>query len=199
MAVDQSVFQTQGSAAKAPSTYYVKQNGVISEVEIGPDQLRAVSAGYHRLRLRGMSAPFEMTGEFGLSRNVRVVFQVRDQGPEEKRMFSQLLTIAKPDKSGGWRPNITEKTAVGQMIGVMRGKPIAENEPINLLDYLNGEFMAVTKQTTKATDNGVVTNCAVVKDTWQPVGQTALPTNPEPLPPALQPAAPANPFLGNDD
>jgi hypothetical protein len=198
MAVDQSVFQTQGSAAKAPSTYYVKQNGVISEVEITADQFKAVSPGYHRLRLRGMSAPFEMTGEYGVSRNVRVVFQVRDQGTEEKRMFSQLLTIAKPDKSGGWRPNITEKTAVGQMIGVMRGKPIAENEPINVLDYLNGKFAAMVDQTAKPGQNGMEVYGNVVKDTWKPVGQTALP-NTEPLPPALQPTAAPNPFMDSDD
>lgn len=200
MAVDQSAFQTQGSAAKAPGTYLIKdKTGAISEVEIGRDQLQAVSNGYHRLRLRGMSVPFEMDGAFGKSRNVRIVLQVRG-GSEDKRMFSQLLTVAKwvktNDGGGYYAPNVTAKTAIGQMIGVIRGTPIAEGEPINFLDYLNGEFNAVVKQETKATDNGMETRCSVVKDTWQPVQQQAMP---EPAPAAAAPPPVASDPFGLDD
>jgi hypothetical protein len=142
-----------------------------------------------------MTAPFEMDGQFGKSKNVRVAFSV--VGSPDKRSFSQLLSIARVDKNGNWYPSITAKTAVGQMIGVIRGRPIAENEPINLLDYLNGDFMAMVKQDTKTTENGVEVYGSVVKDTWQPVGQTAMP-EPEPEPVAVA-AGSANPFLDDED
>lgn len=202
MAVDQSAFQFQGRTSSAPSTYFVKQHGQLSEVTIGREQMQAVTPGYKQLRFRGLSAPFELDGQYGKSKNVRVVFQVRGGGAEDKRMFSQLLTIAKPAEGGGWRSNITSKTAIGQMIGAIRGKPIGDGEPINLLDYLNGDFCAVVQQKTRATDNGIEVDCSVVKDTWQPVGQEALPEVLQPAPHAVAApgvAATANPFLGDDD
>ena len=196
MAVDQSAFQTQGRAAAAPSTFIVKQNGQLAEVSIPREQFQAVSNGFHRLKFKAMTQPFELDGQFGRSKNVRVVFQVRG-GPEDKRMFSQLLSIAKPGENGSWKSNVSAKSAPGQMIGAIRGRAIGDGEPINFLEFLNGEFMAMVKQETKAGENGLETRCSVVKDTWAPAGQTALPPELQPVPQAA--AAPANPFLDSDD
>lgn len=200
--VDTSAFNIQGSTSGGPTTYFVKdKNGEISEVEIGREQFQPPMPGYYTLRLNGMSKPFEMDGQFGKSKNVRVVFLVRAPGtPNDKRMFSQLLGIAKFKDDGTWKSNVTAKSAAGQMIGAIRGKAIDDGEPINLLNYLNGEFAAMVNQTTKATENGVQVNASVVKDTWQPAQQQALPPAAQPVQqPAAQPVAAGNVFMDDDD
>jgi hypothetical protein len=199
--VDQSVFQTQGSATKQASTYFVKdKNGVVSEVEIGRDQIKPPTPGFYVLKLKAMTAPFEMDGTYGKSKNVRCLFVVKAPGnPNDKRMFSQLLAIAKL-RNDGWQPNITAKTAIGQMMGCIRGRPIVEGEPINLLEVLNGEFQAMVNQTTKTGENGVEVYGNIVKDTWQPVAQQAMPVaQPAPVTAAAVGAPSGDPFQLDDD
>lgn len=201
MAVDQSAFQTQGSIPRTVPSYFVKdKNGVIAEVEIGYDQFKPPVDGSYHLKLKGMTAPFEMDGQYGPSKNIRVAILVKAPGTgNDKRMFSQMLAIAKKDKQGKWYPNITAKSAVGQMIGCIRGKEIAENEPINLLDYLNGEFRAMVQQTTKTTENGVEVYGNIIKDTWKPVGEQSPEAVPEPEPQPVAAAVNGNPFMTDDD
>lgn len=200
--VDTSAFDTQGSTSGGPTTYFIKdKNGAISEFEISRDQFQPPLPGYYTLKLKGMSKPFEMDGQFGASKNVRVVFVVKAPGtPNDKRMFSQLIGIAKKRDDGTWKSNITAKSAAGQMIGVIRGKAIDDGEPINLLTYLGGEFAAMVNQTVKTTENGVQVNANVVKDTWQPATQQALPPVAQPVQqPAQQPVAAGNVFMDDDD
>ena len=182
MAVDQSVFQTQGAAGGGPVTYFAKdKNGVIAEIEIARDQFKPPATGFYLLRLKAFSAPFEMDGQFGKSKNVRAVFVVRAPGTfNDKAMFSQLLSVAK-------------------VSAAIRGKEIQDGEPINLLDYLNGEFAAMVNQSTKQGQNGIEVYGNVVKDTWQPAtavtGQQAAP---QPVAAAAGGAA-GNVFLDDDD
>lgn len=200
--VDTSAFDTQGRSGGGPTTYFVKnKDGVISEVEIARDQFKPPVSGYYTLKLKGMSAPFEMTGEFGPSKNVRVALVVVAPGTEnDKRMFSQLLSIAKPNKSGGWISNVTKNSAPGKMIGAIRGKEIGDGEPINLLNYLNGTFAGMVNQTVKTTEDGVQVDARVVKDTWSPAAQQALPPAAQPVQQAApQPVAAGNVFMDDDD
>lgn len=201
MAVDTSMFQQEGAVSSAPSAFYAKdKTGAVIEVEVARDSHRPPPTGFYQLRLRAISAPFEMDGQFGKSRNVRAVFQVVS-GPYAKQTFTQLLGIARAD-GDVWRSNITNKTAVGQLIVAIRGREIAQGEPINLLDYLNGQFAAMVNQVTKAGPNGVEVYGNVVKDTWQPTstGDGAA-TSPPPAP--MTTTAPVanghNPFLDDDD
>lgn len=199
MATDTSVFQVQATSGGGPRLYYVKGKEGIAQVEIPDDQMQPPMPGYYTLRWKGVSAPFDMTGgQFGPSKQVRCVFQVRQPGnPNDKRMFSQLLTFAKPGKDGTWRSGISEQSALGQLVGAIRGKPIQPGEPINLTDCLGGDFGAMVDQSTKTTEFGVKTYGNVVKDSWRPVGQQQTP-EPEPEPVAVGAPA-ANPFLDDDD
>lgn len=196
---DTSAFNTQGRIGGGPQTFFVKdKNGVISEVEIPREQFQAPMDGAYHLKLKALSAPFERTdGTYGPSRQVRAVFVVKAPGnPNDKRMFSCPLSIAKPNKAtGNWQSNITNKSAPGQMIVAIRGKAIGEGEPINLLDYLNGDFRAMVSQTTKTSEFGVEVYGNIVKDSWKPLGQQQM-AEPEPVGVA---AAPANPYLSDDD
>ena len=203
MAVDQSVFQTQGAAGGGPVTYFTKdKNGVVAEVEIARDQFKPPATGFYLLKLKAFSAPFEMDGQFGKSKNVRAVFVVKAPGTfNDKAMFSQLLSVAKVSADGNWRSNITANSAVGKMIAAIRGTEIQDGEPINLLDYLNGEFAAMVNQSTKQGQNGIEVYGNVVKDTWQPASAVA---GQQAAPQPVAAAAPAggaagNVFLDDDD
>lgn len=196
---DVSSFQTQGSAARSVPIFFIKdaKTGAISETEIPRNQFAAPLDGSYKLRLFGMTAPFEMDGQYGKSKNVRCAFVVRAPGtPAHNKMFSQLLSVAKVSKNGDWYSTITAKSAIGQMIGAIRGKPIEDGEPINLLDYLNGEFNALVVQEPVITGLGTEIFGRVVKDSWKPAQEAAAGTT-HVSPP--EPAAP-NPLLdGLDD
>lgn len=204
MAVDASMFQVQGKVGGGGSAtkFYVKNKaGELEEIEIPYDQFSAPIDGWYVLRIKGFSSPYDdAAGQYGPSKKMRVLVVVRAPGnPNDKRMFSFKLAIAKQDKHGNWFPNVSNKSASGQMIVAARGAEIAANEGINFTDYIGMDFGAYVEQQVVTNEYGVTAYGNIRKDSWCPADEIAAKIAAAQALVASVPAPKANPFLDDDD
>ncbi len=191
-----------GATGGGPVVYYRKdKTGGFVGVEVDAKKAhQAPGNGYFKLRWTGVTAPFEMDGQYGKSRNVRCEFTVNMPGHfDHRKKFSQLFAIARY-KDSGWQNAITGRSNMGQMVEAIRGNEIAPGETITLVDYLGGEIMGMVQQVIKTSENGTNLYANILKDTIKPVGQTAMPEFVAvAAAPTPQPSKPANPFTDDDD
>lgn len=204
VAVDQSIFQTQGKVGggNAAAKFYVKtKTGQLEEIEIPYDQFSAPIDGWYVLKIKGFSAPTDDTGgQYGPSRKIRVLVIVKAPGTGyDKQMFSFKVSIAKQDKNGHWYPNVSNKSAAGQMIVSARGREIGQDEPINFADYIGMEIGAYVEQQVVTNDFGVTAYGNIRKDSWCAADDIAAKLAATQAIRASVPTPQANPFLDDDD
>lgn len=204
MAVDTSVFQAQGKVGGGGTAakFFVKgKSGELEEIEIPYDQFSAPIDGWYVLRIKGLSQPYDDAGgQYGPSKKMRVLVVVRAPGnPNDRRMFSFKLSIAKQDKHGNWYQNVSNKSASGQMIVAARGTEIAADEPINFAHYIGMDFGAYVEQQVVTNEYGVTAYGNIRKDSWCPADEIAAKVAAAQALVASVPAPKANPFLDDDD
>jgi hypothetical protein len=192
--------QTAAASAGSRDAFWIKdKDGSIVKTEIAPEQYgTAPRQGYYRLRWKGVSDIFDMDGEFGKSKNVRLLFVINQPGvSEHKKLFADMGSVMKwGEKSQSFYWNLGSQSKMGRIIEAITGTPLEPSATINLADYLGGEFEAMVKSTTGPDKNGAVrTKSSVAYDTITAVGSNAPAPGPEPQPVATG----ANPFLMDDD
>ncbi len=176
--------------------------GNIAKVVVAPEEHgQAPKQGFYILRLIGISDIFDVNGDFGKAKGVRLEYVINVPGTSEhKKKFDDMASVMKwGEQSQSFYWNLGSQSKMGRMIEAITGQPIAPNSSINLADYLGGEFQALVKSTTGPDKKGVVrTKATVAYDTIGPV-ETAGPAGPDQYAPAPEPvAAASNPFLADD-
>lgn len=204
MAVDASMFQAKGKVGGGGGggKFFVKNKaGELEEIEIPYEQFSAPIDGWYVLRIKGFARPVEHTaGQFGPSKKMRTLVVVRAPGnPNDKRMFSFNLSVAKQDKQGHWYQNVSNKSASGQMIVAARGVEIGPDEDINFADYIGMDFGAYVEQQVVTNEYGVTAYGNIRKDSWCPADEIAAKIAAAQALVASVPAPKANPFLDDDD
>lgn len=197
------VVQAAGASGNRDAYWVKDKDGNVSNVEVAPEQFGAAPRqGFYRLRLKGVSDIFDIDGgEFGKSKNVRLLWVINQPGSSEhKKMFSDMASVMKwGEKSQSFYWNLGSQSKMGRIIEAITGTPLEASSTLALVSYLGGEIEAMVKSTTAPDKNGVVrTKSSVAYDTITRVGgaEQAAP-EPEPAPQPI--ATGANPYLADDD